>query len=263
MTALWPFFSLGLLGAVHCAGMCGGFALALSLRPERRRALVLRQLGLVTGKALTYAVLGGLAAAAGGAAGAGGFEGLRVACAWFAGVTLTLFGAALCGLHLPGPRLGSGRLAAGLGVTWRRVAAAGGATGPIAAGTLIGLLPCGLSWSAVALAATQPVPVAVGGMLVFGFATAPALLLVSLGWNGLDSTRRDRLRWVAGPLLILFGLFTVARGLPMAQPLRPECCDQEASRWDESGVEGTTEPACPCPDEHRATAPRVSSPLPL
>ena len=51
--ALLPFLTLGLLGAAHCAGMCGGFAVSVSLAsgPGKLRALR-RQLVYVTGKAL-------------------------------------------------------------------------------------------------------------------------------------------------------------------------------------------------------------------
>src|SRR5205823_4866872 len=51
----------GLLGSLHCVGMCGGFALALS-RPSRGR---LKRFGPVVaflaGKASTYVLLGALA----------------------------------------------------------------------------------------------------------------------------------------------------------------------------------------------------------
>ena len=65
--ALLPFVLLGLLGSVHCAGMCGGFALGVAAGGPRGRAL--GRLGLYAlGKALTYAALGLLAARAAHAA---------------------------------------------------------------------------------------------------------------------------------------------------------------------------------------------------
>ena len=61
-------FSLGLLGSVHCAGMCGGLVIVAAGNARARRALVTRQLQVLAGKAFTYACLGALAAASARAA---------------------------------------------------------------------------------------------------------------------------------------------------------------------------------------------------
>lgn len=217
MTDVLPFLLLALLGAAHCAGMCGGFAIALAGTAERRRALALRQVGLLSGKALTYAALGGLAAVAGTAIEGQGLNGFRSFCASMAGLALIVAGLAACGIRLPsiglfhGPRWTA--LATRFRSSWRSLGVDGGVTGTLAAGAMMGMLPCGLSWSALALAASSPVPVAVVGMLLFGLGTAPALLAVALGWHGLAETSRRRLSRLAGPALILFGLVTWARAL--------------------------------------------------
>ena len=55
-----PLLVTGLLGSFHCAGMCGGFVLALD-RPGRVPWRRIRVQGLFhLGKASTYVVLGGL-----------------------------------------------------------------------------------------------------------------------------------------------------------------------------------------------------------
>ena len=103
--------------------------------------------------------------------------------------------------------------------------ALGGASGAFAAGTVPGLLPCGLSWSAFALAAGRDPLIAFSGLLVFGLATAPALMLSAWGWSGLSANRRALAARLAGPLLVLFGLFTIARGLPAeSADVLPDCC---------------------------------------
>ncbi len=260
MSALWPFLSLALIGSIHCAGMCGGFGIALAAAPERRRELVWRQFGLISGKALTYALLGAVAAELGLAAEARGFAQVRIGAAWFAGSVLVISGLALCGLHLPLPRLRTGAAAARLGLLWRRVGRAPGLAGPLAAGALIGLLPCGLSWSAIALAATEPLPVAVAGMLIFGLGTGPALLAVALGWKGLGLRARARLRWAAGPLLIIFGVLTLARGL--GGPQSCPACAQEGSRRDSTAVEGVADGPSLCIETSQPAAPKAFSPLP-
>ena len=42
---LAPFALLGLVGSIHCAGMCGGFAVAAALAPGARARAVLGSLG--------------------------------------------------------------------------------------------------------------------------------------------------------------------------------------------------------------------------
>src|SRR5689334_6506432 len=81
--SLFPVFVVGLLGSVHCAGMCGGIVGALSLAPPRVRpgaaVIALRAAGTAVpatrtlaynaGRIASYAAAGALAGGlAGGAA---------------------------------------------------------------------------------------------------------------------------------------------------------------------------------------------------
>ncbi|MDA1266938.1 MAG: sulfite exporter TauE/SafE family protein, partial [Planctomycetota bacterium] len=231
-------FSLGLLGSVHCAGMCGGLVIVAAGNARARRALVTRQLQVLAGKAFTYACLGALAAASARALPHAQMHAARVLLAWLAGATLIGFGAAMLGVHLPWPRRRLPRWTGWVGARWRQVAAAGGSVGGLAAGGLLGLLPCGLSWSALLLVSSASTPAAFLGMLVFGLATAPSLLLVGLGWSGVRPAWRLRLRWAAGPLLIAFGLLTAWRGV--VQDGDCPACDQVHSRGSAEAVDGVT-----------------------
>ena len=49
---------IGLLGSIHCAGMCGGFVFALAQTSRQKRHFVLRQSLYYLGKTVTYAALG-------------------------------------------------------------------------------------------------------------------------------------------------------------------------------------------------------------
>ncbi|MCB9915655.1 MAG: sulfite exporter TauE/SafE family protein [Planctomycetes bacterium] len=252
---LLPFLTLGLLGAAHCAGMCGGFAVAVSLAsgPARWRALR-RQLVYVLGKALTYGMLGMLAAQAGTLVVRGGrrligedaaqLAALQYGLAWVAGGMMVLFGLAAIGL---GPAFLSGEgLAARLsGDSWWARGARGlqrlfaavrdlpGDAGALGTGLLTGLLPCGLSWSALALATTTDPLTGFFGLFAFGLATGPVLVLVGLGWHGVSVRFRRLAVGAAGPILIVAGLYTVLRGgvprslaAARSQAL-PACCSEE------------------------------------
>lgn len=228
--------TLGFLGSAHCAGMCGGFPLALALAaPAARRAALARQLAFVAGKAATYALLGAAASlaaravVAGGGASPAALAGWRAACAWATGGLLVVLGLASMGVRLPlrlRVPLGAARAA---GRLWRTLASTPGVSGPFAGGLVVGLLPCGLSWSAFALASTASPPAAALGLFLFGIATAPALLVVGLGGAGLPPRmRRAAIRGI-GPLLVLLGAVTALRGgVPGTAVSGPPCCSPEA-----------------------------------
>lgn len=231
---LAPFLVLALVGSLHCAGMCGAFAIAAasSARADGRAAW-LGSLSYVIGKALTYALLGALAASAGGLATAGeGFESGRVVLGWLVGVSLCLSGLATVGLRLP--HLTRARAVApfrAARAALDSVRRARGITASFGIGVVTGLLPCGLSWSALLLALQSHPGTAVAGLFVFGLATGPALFGVAGGWQMLPAAWRVRARYALGPVLVLIGLTTIARvhrdALPA--PLRivvPACCSE-------------------------------------
>jgi sulfite exporter TauE/SafE len=252
--ALALFALLGLFGALHCAGMCGPFALgvALSARGSRRRA-ILRSVLYLTGKALSYAVLG-LAAAqitgftaragaeltAGRGSAAGALELARRGLAWIAGLSIVFFALRAFGWSFPW----SGRAARFVprwsGALFGSARALSGAPASFATGLASGLLPCGLSWSALAMAASCEPATAALGMFVFGLATAPALAAVAACGALAAPEWRARAARLAAPALLAFGVFTLARGgLPpvmQAADPRPECCRDAADAGVEHGA---------------------------
>ncbi len=208
---LVPFLA-GLLGGVHCAGMCGGLvgAFALGLPGDHNPLAV--QVACNLGRVMTYVVLGALA----GALGAGTLlfaEALPMQKILFAlscAVLLTM------GLYLAGlfPRFAEvermGR------APWRRVQPLlarvlpiRSPTSALAAGILWGFLPCGLVYSAVVLALTSAS--ATQGALVmaaFGAGTLPNLLAMGLLAHRLQPFLQDRrMRAVAGVVLMAAGVW--------------------------------------------------------
>lgn len=180
--SLLGFLSLGLLGGFgHCVGMCSPFVLFVSRRyvaPNAGRAAAFRaQLWYTAGRVLTYAILGALAGALGGVVQlAGALLGLQRAASVVAGAVLVLW--ALVALSDLVPGLESG------GSLFAKVAARlkGRVPGhPFAVGLFLGLLPCGLLYSAVIAAVARGGPLEGAlALALFGLGTAPALLGVSL-----------------------------------------------------------------------------------
>ncbi|MFT7539149.1 MAG: sulfite exporter TauE/SafE [Gammaproteobacteria bacterium] len=237
LTSLSAFLILGLVGSFHCAGMCGGFAAAVAMASgTTRRRLLLDQAVFAFGKALTYVVLGlALRTILHDSVHASGIALLQRGLSVFAGAVLVLGGFKLMGLI---PSLGTNRLTRTLIATFSRAQSAaralGGTAGAFGAGLLTGFLPCGLSWSAFALATQVRPGVAIIGLFLFGLGTSPALALTALGARrvlGWSPKHRIIGARVAGALLILFGLMTAMRGgwtveEALAGELAP-CCAQD------------------------------------
>ncbi|MCD6049706.1 MAG: hypothetical protein K0Q55_1109, partial [Verrucomicrobia bacterium] len=71
---LWTAFILGLVGSLHCAGMCGPLALALPVAGKTRRAFVLGRVLYNLGRILTYCVIGAIFGLAGQSLALAGFQ---------------------------------------------------------------------------------------------------------------------------------------------------------------------------------------------
>lgn len=214
--SLVPAFLAGLLGGVHCAGMCGGLVAAFSLGlPGDRRAAAL-QVACNLGRVATYVGLG----AAAGTLGAGTlvFEStLPVQKILFAASCVMLLA---LGLYLAGlfarfaavERMGQG--------LWRRVQPLLARVLPIrsvgsalAAGVLWGFLPCGLVYSGVVLALASASP-AQGALVMaaFGAGTLPNLLAMGLLAGRLKPLLQDRrVRMLAGVVVAVAGVWGLAK----------------------------------------------------
>ncbi len=199
-------FLVGLLGSVHCIGMCGPLAIAIGAGGRNRASGLWLYL---VGKGTTYMVLG-LAAGVVGSAfgnpalGKTGIAGLAI----LTGIAMIVLGLIHGWKLWPAARRSpnhptstGGARPAGPGQPGRRKGAISILMGaalrsrsrfkPYAAGILTGLLPCGLVYAMVAQAASagSPLP-ALLVMAAFGLGTAPALWAV--GWSSRFMSNRAR-----------------------------------------------------------------------
>ncbi|MDH3863021.1 MAG: sulfite exporter TauE/SafE family protein [Gammaproteobacteria bacterium] len=214
VAALTTAVLAGLLGSAHCLGMCGGisglFAMHSSVRGLRRQLpMALTYNG---GRLVSYMILGSAVAALGSR-----IAGLTPAAAGpvrlVAGAVIILIGLqvafnirALAFLERVG------------GIAWSRISPLAGRLLPVNSlpralglGLLWGLLPCGLVYSVLLVAATSAR--AVDGafiMLAFGIGTTPAMVLTGLGAARLAQLMQDRrTRLGAGLLIVMLGILTL------------------------------------------------------
>jgi sulfite exporter TauE/SafE len=206
-------FITGLVGSLtHCGGMCGPFVLSqcaarmeaipLEHMTEMRRLAGAALLPYHLGRATTYGALGAAAALFGGILGGAGSFRLPAA------LMLILAAILLLAMALPGVKALGG---AGGESRWAR--SVGRLAGPLftrpfglrgwALGVMLGFIPCGLLYAALAAAAAGGNPIAgTFGMLAFWAGTVPMLVLVAVvGQAALSHWRAPLLR--AAPVLLV------------------------------------------------------------
>ena len=200
-TAILTGLTLGALGSLHCAGMCGPLVAACmgagKGNTSVNKASALYQIGRIS----TYVVLGLIFGYFGSS-----LELLagQTYASIFAGVLLLIVG--LFGRQIEAKMGATTVLAKAFGYTSQRF----GDAAPLGFGLLNGLLPCGLVYTALAasLAFGDPL-LGATFMLSFGVATSPLLMAVSFvsqRWKGLSSKLFPVFSLIAGVVLIYRGL---------------------------------------------------------
>ena len=207
---------VGLLGGVHCLGMCGSIVGIFTTQVPQTRARLPFHLAYSGGRIASYAVAGALV----GAVGQVGLllrDAVPVQHLLFALSSLMLV---LLGLYLAGvwgavrrlEQLGSG--------LWRRLQPLTTHLLPVNSvpralglGVLWGWLPCGLVYSVLITAlASGSIMQGALVMLAFGLGTLPNLLVIGLFWESLRGwVQSPRIRLGAGILVTAFGVYGLVK----------------------------------------------------
>ena len=216
-------FTVGLLGGVHCVGMCGGIVGALTFGlPRQQQAQISGmlpfQLAYNLGRVFSYV-------AAGAIMGALGMVIAELMPIYYAQrVLLAIAGVfmVLLGLYLSGWWLVLNRLEAAGGRLWRLVEPFGRRLLPVrtprqalVVGLVWGWIPCGLVYSMLVNAVSAGS--ALKGatlMLAFALGTFPTLMTVGLLAGAAARLAGSVvLRRAAGVLVIMFGVLTLWRAV--------------------------------------------------
>ena len=227
---LIAFFATGLLGSIHCVGMCGGISSALSFAVPKEKLtnkyIFLYHINYSFGRISTYTIIGAISGLFGSILsnilGNFGPQFLRM----LAGVMLILLG-----LHLTNWWLGI-RYIEEIGIKiWRLISPITKHFIPVTSlykgyllGMVWGALPCGLVYSTLALALTQSNWQKSSLMMtIFGIGTMPAMFLTgTLSKHFSKFLKEQSTRHISGGLIIIFGIWTlVASFLTKTN----ECCN--------------------------------------
>lgn len=223
----WTAFVLGLVGSLHCAGMCGPLALALPGAQAGGR-FALGRVAYNAGRIFTYCVLGLVFGLFGKTLLLAGIQ------RWVSitlGVLLItgLFASRKLALWKPVTFLVN-HLKATMGKLLRQRSLF--SVGLL--GTLNGLLPCGLVYVAAAGATTTATMLS-GAlyMAAFGAGTLPMMLAIGLGGKLVPLGWRLKLRGAIPVSVFLLGALLILRGMSLGIPyVSPDlasahsCCHQ-------------------------------------
>lgn len=257
---LLPLFLVGLLGSVHCVGMCGGIVGAMSRPPVPRRPFAVGAIaaGVVrlqfapsiptaidtahrvaaynAGRIGSYMVAGAISGGLfGGLQTLTGLMPIQNAAYWVANGMLIVLG-----LYLMGAWSGLARLETIGQWLWRflrplvgRFLPIDSATKAFIVGGVWGWVPCGMVYSVLLTAALSGS--AVNGaamMLAFGLGTLPMLLSLGMAGAALQKWLQKRVvRIVAGMLVLTFGLSGLARAMTSDPPAWLEAICVTPSAW--------------------------------
>ncbi|MBU3698429.1 MAG: sulfite exporter TauE/SafE family protein [Candidatus Kapabacteria bacterium] len=210
--------TLGLASSLHCVGMCGPlmsiFVQVNDKGAPLRRRLVLHHLGRV----LTYLVLGLCVGAAGDALQI--FK-LGSSVSILTGTVLIVFAIGQYfgrSPHLPAPMADIMRRIGRFVTT--STAGTPPSFRPVTMGVINGLLPCGVSLTAIISSATIPdLATRAAFLSAFGAATVPALLGFGIVIRRLGRHWTARLNSGLAVATIVVGMLIIMRGLSLGVPL--------------------------------------------
>jgi uncharacterized protein len=215
---LWTAFTIGLVGSLHCVGMCGPIALSLPYQGSGRLHAAGNVLLYNLGRVVTYSLLGLVI----GLFGRGFFlAGFQAHISIALGITLMLVALLSIDvesriLRLPLMHQLNQWVKQQLG----RLLRGGGSGKLFAIGLLNGLLPCGLVYIAIvgAITAGSMIQGALY-MALFGLGTIPLMLATALAGQFIKLSWRARLRKLMPIFLAAIALLFIFRGLNFNVPI--------------------------------------------
>ena len=210
---LWAALTLGLVGSLHCAGMCGPLALALPRVGHTRHAFVTGRILYNLGRITTYCAIGLVFGLFGKSLALSGLQ--KWLSLTLGGlILLTLTGLTLKPLNASGWKLFAlVRKAFGAVLQRRSLSAL------FALGVVNGLLPCGLVYVAAAGAAVAgSLTGSIAAMAAFGFGTLPVMLAIPFLGPHAPVLSRVQPRRLLPAMVALIGVLLVLRGMELGIP---------------------------------------------
>lgn len=209
---LWAAISIGLLGSLHCAGMCGPILATINQRKKAPFNFILHH----SGRLLTYAMFGAVAGAFGATFSLMGLQQIFSVSIGILMVLSVLLFPFYKSLHRIESSMGR------VSLKFSSLIHKGDLPKSIIGllmGAANGLLPCGLVYLALAGAANTFTPWdGAIFMAVFGFGTLPVLLLITQLSSKLTPDLRTKFRKLIPITILIMGVLLILRGSNLGVP---------------------------------------------
>lgn len=239
---IWTGFIVGLVGSLHCIGMCGPIVAALPQGDGGRLKFIGGRLLYNTGRVISYALLGLMFGLIGKSIFVAGYQqALSIAIGVL--IILAVILPARYGQKLIG-YAGLGKVYALISRMWSRLFRSSKGSSLFAIGILNGFLPCGFVY--VGIAGAVAMGSALGGagyMALFGAGTIPIMLAFALVGNVVGQKFRRTFSRAVPVLAVAIALLFIARGLSLGIPfISPVLAQNQQTHQVESS----------CCQEHQA-----------
>jgi sulfite exporter TauE/SafE len=209
--------TIGLIGSLHCIGMCGPIVVALPLKKHNLASKIAGAILYNSGRVLTYGAIGILF----------GMLGRGIRLAGFQQWTSILLGVAMI-VSVLYPFIFREKIVIGdlfsgysarLIVRLKKLFTDRSYFSLLMIGLLNGLLPCGLVYVAIAGAISSG-NVLTGAlfMVLFGIGTIPLLLTATLASNAIGQKIRLKMQRVVPYFVFMIGVLFILRGMSLGIP---------------------------------------------
>lgn len=215
---LWAAFLTGLLGSLHCVGMCGPIALALPYQGQNKWVASANVLLYNLGRVFTYSLVGTVIGLLGKGLFLAGFQ------AYFSiGLGVLLLIIALFAVNVEHRLMMIPALSKLNQWVKSKLSALLRRNDPqtlFFIGALNGLLPCGLVYMAIVGAvAMGSITQSALYMVLFGVGTIPLMLLTAVMGQFISLKWRNKIKRLLPVFLVAFAILFIARGINFAAPL--------------------------------------------
>ncbi|MCP4552713.1 MAG: sulfite exporter TauE/SafE family protein [Bacteroidetes bacterium] len=232
-------FTIGLVGSLHCLGMCGPIAIGIPLHRDNWLKKITGGLLYNSGRIITYGLLGALFGLLGRGIQLAGLQQWTSIGIGIIMIASVIFPALFRG-KIKQDRLFTayvGRLTTSFKNLFRKKSL----QSLLLIGLLNGLLPCGLVYMAIAGALnTNDMMTGIAFMAMFGVGTTPALLTLSLAGDVISSKFKAKAVKVIPVFIVVLGILFILRGMSLGITY----VSPKSHKLEVKQEMNTTEPCC-------------------
>jgi sulfite exporter TauE/SafE len=210
-------FTIGLVGSLHCLGMCGPIAIGIPLHKKNWALKTAGGLLYNMGRIITYGVLGAIFGLLGRGIQLAGLQQWASIGIGIAMIVSVLF-PVVFREKIKFDKLFTGYASRLIG-SFKNLFTKSSLSSLFTIGLLNGLLPCGLVYMAIAGALnTNDMLMGIAFMIMFGIGTTPALLVLSLAGNVVSARFRAKASKVIPVFIVVLGILFILRGMNLGIP---------------------------------------------